>query len=394
MAKTPQKEERNRLGVSHAGLFHEGRKPLRYRTRIQEVEQLPVAERERLGAVTDEYAFRVNDYYLSLIDWNDPDDPIRRIVIPSVEELGEYGGLDPSDEASNYVARACQHKYAPTALLMVSNRCNSHCRFCFRKRLFREGGAGEANLDLSEGIAYISAHPEITNVLLTGGDPLVLSSHRLDQILTALRAIPHVRVIRIGTKLPAFEPMRITGDPGLLDVLSRHSLPEARVYIVAQFNHPRELTEQATHCIAALARAGLILVGQTPLLRGVNDDPAVLGELLERLSMTGVTPYYVFQNRPVAGNAGFVVPLGRAYAVVETAKAKASGLAKRVRLAMSHAKGKIEVLAVEGDRIYLKYHEARNPADYGRLLVRRLPEGAAWFDDLEPEQTETSRSPG
>ncbi|HWI63234.1 MAG TPA: KamA family radical SAM protein [Symbiobacteriaceae bacterium] len=356
-----------------------------YRTDIRQIDQLSEAERLELLPVTGEYVFRISDYYLKLIDWDDPADPLRRIVIPTVAELKEYGRLDPSDEAINYVAKGCQHKYQSTALLLVSDVCGAYCRFCFRKRLFRDDVPDDhTSLEVSEGLAYIAAHPEINNVLLTGGDPLILSAGRLDRILTALRAIPHVKIIRLGSKMVAFDPERIAGDTALLDVLARHGRPDARIHIMAHFNHPKELTAEAMQCVAALQGAGAIVVNQTPLLRGVNDDPAVLGELLDRLSWAGVTPYYVFQNRPVAGNADFVVPLAEGVAVVEAAKARTSGLGKRLKYVMSHSTGKIEVLAVAGDRIYLKYHQARRPEDQGAFLIRHLPAGAGWFDDLLP----------
>jgi lysine 2,3-aminomutase len=357
---------------------------VRYLTDIKALKHLTPDELDRLAAVTEEYVFRISDYYLSLIDWTDPNDPIRRIVIPSEAELVEYGRLDPSDEASNYVVKACQHKYATTALLLVTDVCGAYCRFCFRKRLFKDDLESEVSLDVREGLAYIAAHPEINNILLTGGDPLILSANRLDQILGALRAIPHVKIIRLGSKMVAFAPERITGDGALLEVLSRHSRHDSRIYVMGHFNHPKELTPQALACIGALQSAGVMVVNQTPLLRGVNDDPVVLAELLDRLSWAGVTPYYIFQNRPVAGNADFVVPLAEAYAVVEEAKARTSGLGKRVKFVMSHSSGKIEVLAVAGDRIYLKYHNARDPADAGRFMIYALPEGAGWFDDLAP----------
>lgn len=354
---------------------------MRYFTKIRQVEHLDAREREQLAAVTDEFVFRANDYYLSLIDWNDPDDPLRKIVIPDLSELIEYGRLDPSDEAANYVAKGCQHKYTTTALLLVSEVCGAYCRFCFRKRLFKDE-VHETSLDIQEGLAYIAAHPEINNVLLTGGDPLMLSARRIDQILTALRAIPHVKIIRLGSKIPAFDPMRIYEDEKLLAALSRHSRPDARIHVMAHFNHPRELTEQALRAVAALQEAGVVVVNQSPVLRGINDSAVVLGELLDRLSWAGVTPYYFFQNRPVAGNAAFVVPLAEAYEIVEGAKARTSGLGKRVKFVMSHSSGKIEVLAVDGGKIYLKYHQARKPEDIGRFMVFNLPPGAAWFDDL------------
>lgn len=355
---------------------------MRYRTDIRQVGELGEAEVARLLPVVDEYVFRVSEYYLSLIDWTDPADPIRRIVIPSEGELKEYGRLDPSDEASNYVTKGCQHKYGSTALLLVSDVCGAYCRFCFRKRLFKDDLESEISLDVREGIAYIAGHQEINNVLLTGGDPLILSANRLDKILSALRQIPHVKIIRLGSKMVAFEPSRITGDAKLLEVLARHSRPDARLHVMCHFNHPRELSPEALACVAALQGAGVITVNQTPLLRGVNDDPAVLADLLDRLSWAGVTPYYIFQNRPVAGNADFVVPLAEGHRAVEEAKARTSGLGKRIRYVMSHATGKIEILHADVDRIYLKYHQARSPEDAGRFMICRLPEGAGWFDEL------------
>ncbi len=351
------------------------------RNAISQLDMLTPAEKAALAAVTDRYTFRVNEYYLGLINWADRNDPIRRIVIPSETELTEYGNLDPSREAENYVVPGCQHKYRQTALLLVSNRCDAYCRFCFRKRLFQPHPS-ETTLDISAGIAYITAHPEITNVLLTGGDPLVLSTRRLAEILGALRAIPHVRIIRLGTKTLAFHPFRILDDPHLLAVLSQHSRPDGRIHLMIHFDHPRELTTEARRAIEAVQQAGCTVVHQCPLLRGVNDCPEVLAELLGELAALGVSPYYLFQNRPVAGNAGFVVPLAEGYRIIESAKAGVSGLAKRVRYVMSHATGKVEVLAVSGDQIYLKYHQARNPADAGRLIQSLLPPGAAWLDDL------------
>lgn len=357
---------------------------MRHHTNIQQIPELTETERQTLFPVTDEYVFRVSEYYLSLIDWNDPNDPIRRIVIPNVKELAEYGRLDPSDEATNYVAKGCQHKYRTTALLLVSDVCGAYCRFCFRKRLFKADIESEVSLDVGEGLAYIAAHPEINNVLLTGGDPLILATKRLEKILSSLRQIPHVKIIRLGSKMPAFEPMRIYEDTALLEVLARYSLPGARIHVMGHFNHPRELTAESHRCLAALQGAGVTVVNQSPLLRGLNDNPAVLGDLLDQLSWAGVTPYYLFQNRPVAGNADFVVPLREAYAIVEEAKARTSGLGKRIKFVMSHSTGKIEVVGIEGDQIYLKYHQARYPADAGRFMVRQLPEGAGWFDDLLP----------
>lgn len=349
-------------------------------TDIDKVKQLSEHEREELRPITEKFVFRVNDYYLKLIDWNDPEDPIRKLVIPNTGELKEYGRWDASDEAANYVVPGCQHKYRTTALLIVSEVCGSYCRYCFRKRLFRND-VKEAMSDVTPGIEYIANHPEINNVLLTGGDSLILVTKKLRTILEKLRSIEHVKIIRLGSKIPVFNPMRIYEDPELLELIQEFSSAEKRIYVMAHINHPREITPEAVRGFQALHEAGAIVVNQTPILKGINDDSAVLGDLLDRLSWAGVTPYYFFINRPVAGNSDFVIPLKRAYSLVEEAKARTSGLGKRVRLSMSHASGKIEILAIENGQAYLKYHQSRDN-EYGKFMVLECPDDAAWFDDL------------
>ncbi|TVX97932.1 KamA family radical SAM protein [Cohnella terricola] len=354
--------------------------PAKYITNLDELPWLTDGEKTALKAVQDKFVFRLNDYYLRLIDWSDPDDPIRKLVIPSSTELQEYGRWDASDEDTNYVVKGCQHKYRTTALLLVSEVCGAYCRFCFRKRLFR-ADVKEAMPDVQDGLDYIARTTEINNVLLTGGDPLILATGKLRALLGALREIEHVKIIRIGSKLPVFNPMRIYEDQELLDTIRMYSSEQKRIYVMAHVNHPREITPEARKCFKALYEAGAIVVNQTPVLKGINDDPAVLGELLDQLSWAGVTPYYFFVNRPVAGNRGFVLPLSQVYRIVEEAKARTSGLGKRVKLCMSHTSGKIEILAVEGGKAYLKYHQSRD-GEYGKLMILDCPQDAAWFDDL------------
>ncbi|THF76353.1 KamA family radical SAM protein [Cohnella fermenti] len=352
----------------------------KYLTSIDKIAQLPETEREQLKRITEKFVFRVNDYYLDLIDWDDPNDPIRKLVIPNSDELGEYGRWDASDEDTNYVVPGCQHKYGTTALLIVSEVCGAYCRYCFRKRLFRND-VKESVTDIEPGLAYISEHPEINNVLLTGGDSLILGTPRIRAILERLRAIEHVKIIRLGSKIPVFNPMRIYEDEELLRAIAEFSTPEKRIYVMAHINHPREITPQAVKGFEALHRAGAIVVNQTPVLRGINDDPKVLAELLDRLSWAGVTPYYFFVNRPVAGNKAFVLPLREVYEIVEQAKALTSGLGKRVRLSMSHTSGKIEILAINEGKAYLKYHQSRD-GRYGTFMALDCPDDASWFDDL------------
>ncbi|WP_195576277.1 KamA family radical SAM protein [Paenibacillus sp. 1001270B_150601_E10] len=352
----------------------------KYITNIDKILEIPEQDRNKLKAITEKFVFRVNEYYLKLIDWNDPMDPIRKLVIPNEGELMEYGRWDASDEDTNYAVPGCQHKYKTTALLMVSEVCGAYCRYCFRKRLFRND-VKEAMTDLEPGLTYIEQHPEINNVLLTGGDSLILATPKLEMIFKRLRAIKHVKIIRLGSKIPVFNPMRIYEDEALLSLIREHSSVDQRIYVMAHVNHPREITREAKRGFDALHQAGAIVVNQTPVLKGINDDPKVLAELLDKLSWAGVTPYYFFVNRPVAGNREFVLTLQEVYRIVEKAKSMTSGLGKRVRLAMSHTSGKIEILAIEEGKAYLKYHQSRDN-EYGKFMVLDCPREAAWFDDL------------
>jgi KamA family protein len=184
---------------------------VRYITHLSKLDGLTEAERRRLEPVAERYVFRLNSYYESLIKWDDPDDPLRRLVVPLENELNDWGQLDASHEADYTPVRGCQHKYTDTALLLVNEVCGAYCRYCFRKRLFMNDNA-DAALDHTPGLEYIAEHEEITNVLLTGGDPLIMSTRRLASIISDVAAIPHVSIVRIGSKIPAFNPYRILDD--------------------------------------------------------------------------------------------------------------------------------------------------------------------------------------
>lgn len=355
-----------------------------YITDLDKLTNIPEAERAKLKRVAEKYVFRANDYYLSLIDWNDPADPIKQLIIPREEELTDWGKLDASNEASNTPLKGVQHKYPHTVLLLCNEVCGAYCRYCFRKRLFMNDN-DEVSLDIAEGLAYIRAHPQVTNVLLTGGDPLILGTRRLAQIIGALREIPHVQIIRLGSKMPAFNPWRLLDDADLQALLRKHSTREKRIYLMAHFDHPRELTEPALEGLDCFHRNGVIIVNQCPLIRGINDNPEVLAELYRKLSFIGVPPYYLFQGRPTAGNEPYEVPIVRGYGIFENAKKKVSGLAKRARYVMSHESGKIEIVGVDEKHIYLRYHRAKNPADEGRFMVYKRDDKAYWLDQLEPE---------
>ncbi|TDJ48892.1 MAG: KamA family radical SAM protein [Nitrospina sp.] len=366
--------------MNNASFAHGNGKKPRYLNKLEQIPQLSQGEVKDLNEVTDQFVFRTNDYYQSLIDWDDPEDPIRKIVMPETGELEDWGRLDASDEESYTVAKGVEHKYSSTALLLVNEVCAAYCRFCFRKRLFMDDNE-EVTKDISEGLEYINAHPEINNVLLTGGDPLIMSTSKLEPIIRKVREVDHVNIIRIGTKIPAFNPMRIYNDPSLKAMLEKYSTPEKRIYIMAHFNHPRELTPEAIRCLEFLLKAGAIVVNQTPLIAGVNDNAQVLGELFNKLSFIGVPPYYVFQCRPTLGNKIYVTPVEQAYEIFETARTGCSGLAKRARFVMSHSTGKIEIVGLTQEHIYFKYQRAAKAKDGSRFLVFKRNPNAYWFDD-------------
>jgi KamA family protein len=358
------------------------RRKVRYVRTLDKLPNVPAHEREQLAKVAEKYVFRANDYYLELIDWDDPDDPIRQLIIPRIEELEDWGKLDASNEQAVTVARGVQHKYTHTVLLLCNEVCGAYCRYCFRKRLFMDEN-DEVTNDVSAGIDYIRRHPQITNVLLTGGDPLVMSTRRLGEIIGELRAIPHVRIIRIGSKMPAFNPWRILDDHDLQDLLREHSTPSKRIYLMAHFDHPRELTDAAIAGIGTFLDCGVICVNQCPLIRGVNDDPAALAQMYQTLAHIGCAPYYLFQGRPTAGNLPYSIPLVRGWEIFREAIRRGSGLARRIRFVMSHETGKIEILGVDAEHIYLRYHRAKDAGLDGRFMICRRDDNAGWFDDLE-----------
>lgn len=357
--------------------------PVRCIVDVRELGYLSDDSRRDLAAVTQTYAFRANDYYLSLIDWTDHNDPIRRLIIPCRDELREFGTLDASDEAANTKMLGLQHKYRDTALLLVTDQCAGFCRYCFRKRLFLPG-TREASRQVEAGLEYIRQHPEITDVLLTGGDPLTLPTPRLAEIVNAIRAIPHIHTVRIGTKMVAYNPYRILEDQDLHRLLRSRTSDAGRIYFMCHFDHPRELTPDAVRAVALLRELGALCINQCPVIAGINDDADVLAELFQACTDAGCPQYYVFQCRPTAGNGPFEVPLVRGFSLVAQARARLSGLARRARYCMSHTTGKVEVVGIDDGRIYARYHRAKDPTNEGRVLVLRRDDEAYWLDHLQP----------
>jgi len=341
-------------------------------------------EKEQLKQVAQIHPMRVSPYYLSLIDWNDPNDPIRKMAVPSVEELNLDGFYDTSGEAENTKMPGLQHKYAETALILSTNRCAVYCRHCFRKRLV--GLPTEEIVKRFEDAAeYIENHTEINNVLVSGGDPLVLSNEVIERFLELLTKINHLSFIRFGSRTPVTLPSRLI-DPELLALFKKYSQMDKRLYVVTQFNHPKEITPQSISAVSKLLKAGVLMSNQTVLLKGVNDNPETLATLMDKLVSIGVAPYYVFQCRPVKRvKSHFQVPICEGVRIVEKAKANCNGHSKRFKYAMSHITGKIEILGIMNGEIYFKYHEAKDREKLGLMFKRQVDEKAGWLDDFSTE---------
>lgn len=348
---------------------------------------LTAKDRTNLEEVAGKFPFMTNEYYLSLIDWKNDNDPIKRIVIPDSGELSGGGTTDPSCEKNYTRSPGLQHKYDQTGLLLMSDSCGGICRFCFRKRLFGSC-EHEAVRDVSKNIEYIREHKEITNVLLSGGDPLMLPTKKLEETLKELREIEHVSIIRIGSKLPAYYPYRILNDPELCSVLSRYSTPQKRIYLMAHYNHPNEFSQVSREAVAMLQNAGVVVVNQTPILQGINDDPGTLTTLFRQMSFAGVSPYYVFQCRPAQGNRIFQVPVEQSYDILQKSWQMCSGLAKRARFVMSHATGKIEVVGKTAQHIFMRYHQCADSEKAGKFMVYKSNPNASWYDDYRHALTD------
>ena len=347
--------------------------------KLQEHFSFPPDEIESLQSIQEQFPFFVNPYYLSLIDKTDPNDPIRKMSIPGLKELEKSGSFDTSGEQSNTVLPGLQHKYKETALILSTSQCAMYCRHCFRKRLV---GLSEEEIcsHIGDMAAYIQDHKEISNVLISGGDAFLNSNETIEQYLSVLSEIPHLDLIRFGTRTPVVLPQRITSDPDLVNLL-KHYTQKKKIYVVTQFNHPNEITKESTAAVELLLSLGIPVRNQTVLLKDVNSDSNVLGLLLKKLTGIGVIPYYIFQCRPVMGVMNhFQVPLPEGYKIVQNAMQMQNGQGKSCRYMLSHVTGKIEILgSLKDDEMLFKYHQAKDPADAGRIFTRKITKDQCWL---------------
>ncbi len=282
-------------------------------------------EREaELARVAARYAVAITPASAALIDPADPHDPIARQFLPTEAELSLAPGetADPIGDAAHSPVEGIVHRYPDRALLVVTHTCATYCRFCFRRETVGPDGTGNLSpAALERALAYIADDPNIWEVILTGGDPLVLSPRRLGAIMDALAKIEHVKVVRIHTRVPAVAPERVTAD--LVAALKRS---DKAVYVALHANHARELTVEARAACARMIDAGVPMLSQTVLLGGVNDDPEVLGALMRALVETRIKPYYLHHGDAAPGTAHLRTTLERGQAVMRGLRGRFSGL--------------------------------------------------------------------
>ncbi len=293
---------------------------------------------DALSRVVERYPMRITPHYLGLI--REAGDPIWRQCVPDAAELADDNLLvDPLNEENLSPVDSLVHRYPDRALFLVAGTCASYCRFCTRKR---KVGCSTMSLSpdaLSQGIDYIARTPQINDVLLSGGDPLMLSDEVLGDLLGRLRQVPHVQVIRIGSRMPVTLPERIT--PELCAMLRRYH----PLYLNTHFNHPREITAEAQQACARLADAGIQLGNQTVLLKGVNDDPAIMSELLRGLLGMRVRPYYLHQMDLTCGTGHFRTRVEQGIEILRALRGQVSGMAiPQYVIDLPGGKGKVPIL--------------------------------------------------
>jgi lysine 2,3-aminomutase len=306
-------------------------------------------------------ALAITPYFFNLIDPADENCPIRLQVIPKVAEshTAPWEMSDPVGEDSHSPVPGLVHRYPDRVLFLVTDRCAAYCRYCTRSRLVSNATGYDFHPEFDRQIAYIAAHPEIRDVLLSGGDPLLLSDDKLENLLSRLRAIPHVEFLRIGSRIPTFLPQRIT--PGLCAMLKKfHPL-----FMSVHSNHPRELTTEVRDALGRLADAGIPLGNQSVLLKHVNDDVTVMKAHVQKLLMCRVKPYYIYQCDLISGSAHLRTSVRKGIEIMQQLRGHTTGYAvPQYVIDAPGGGGKVPinpeyVLSHNADRVVLRNYEGK-----------------------------------
>jgi lysine 2,3-aminomutase len=338
-----------------------------FRNRIVSVDQLkqllPLSSEEeaQIRTVTRRYPLSITPYYLSLIDPANPRDPVRMQSVPCIEEITQsaMGMEDPLSEKEDSVVPGMVHRYPDRALMVLTDICPMLCRHCTRKREWRHGGWVRPDSEIEAMLDYLRRHTEVRDVILSGGDPLTLSTSHLESIISRIRAIEHIDIIRIGSRFPVVLPQRI--DAELCDMLSR----QGPIWFNSHFNHPNEVTPEAAAACDRLLRAGVPVNNQTVLLRGINDSVEIQTRLCHKLLKAKVRPYYLFQCDEVQGTEHLRTSVDVGIKIIEGMRGHTSGLAiPNFVVDLVQGGGKVPlqpnyVLAMNEDELLLKNYEGK-----------------------------------
>src|SRR3984957_17943069 len=333
--------------------------------------KLRLIKEERAGVLLagQKLAFAVTPHFFNLIDPEDPECPIRRQVIPRIEEAARapWEVADPCGEGSNMPVPGLVHRYPDRVLFLVTDRCASYCRYCTRSRVVSGAGEQELHINFEEAYRYLEAHTEVRAVLLSGGDALLLSDDKLRGILSRLRAIEHIEFVRIGTRVPIFLPQRIT--PELCKMLQEfHPL-----WMSVHVNHPRELTTEVKTALESLVNHGIPLGNQSVLLKGVNDDLTVMRALVHKLVMCRVRPYYIYQCDLIHGSAHLRTSVAQGIEIMEGLRGHTTGYAvPQFVIDAPGGGGKVPI-----NPGYILYH------DHEKIVIRNYEGKTFEYPELE-----------
>jgi len=318
-------------------------------------------ERRGVAFAGKKLAVAITPYFFNLIDRADPDCPIRKQVVPREAEMyiAAEEKLDSLGEDEHSPVPGLVHRYPDRVLFLVTDRCAAYCRYCTRSRLVSNAQDYNFHPEYEQGLRYIESHPEVRDVLLSGGDPLLLSDKKLEHLLSRLRAIKHVEFIRIGSRIPVFLPQRIT--PELCEILKKYG----PIWMSIHVNHPKEATAELRDACERLSLAGVPLGNQSVLLAGVNDDPEVMKALVHRLLRMRVRPYYLYQMDLITGGSHFKVDVRKGLEIIQSLRGHTTGYAvPQYVIDAPGGGGKVPINpeyleSIEEDRVIFRNYEGR-----------------------------------
>lgn len=385
---SPSPSHPDKVFRSHAPGFWEGVDPddwasaqWQLKNRVSSLADLEarirLTDEERSGVLLSgtKLAMAVTPHYFNLMDPDDPGCPIRRQVIPRIEETWDDPAemADPCGEDAHMPVPGLVHRYPDRVLFLVTDRCAAYCRYCTRSRVVSGVGDQELHTEFEQAFRYLEAHSEVRDVLLSGGDPLLFSNARLERILSRLRAIPHIEFVRIGSRVPIFLPQRI--DDELCRMLQKYH----PLWLSIHTNHPRELTIEVKAALERLANHGVPIGNQSVLLRGVNDSVEVMGALVHKLLMCRVRPYYLYQCDLIRGSSHLRTSVAKGIEIIEGLRGHTSGYAiPQFVIDAPGGGGKVPInpdyiIERDSERVVIRNYEGRTFEYPEPTLVRSSP---------------------